>query len=191
MPWFEIDLEDGKKPVGFSLNAADSARFVNFMAECQHYKEDARAANAEVKRLERLLQGNAGVDSPVAETDRFGWCKHCATGNDQRGYAHQDDCARPRGVAPSAESSPTPGAIEVAYARWADRDDHDMESSKAFKAGVAFAVALGVDATVQLRCSHCLLGPCVGSNFAPPEAHCRATDGVLVSGKTVDGGSNS
>lgn len=45
MPWFEFDLEDGKKPVGFSLKPDDGARFVNFMAECSRYK----AENAELR----------------------------------------------------------------------------------------------------------------------------------------------
>ncbi len=43
MPLINFDLEDGKKPVSFTLTGEDSDRFMAFMAECDKYKADLNA----------------------------------------------------------------------------------------------------------------------------------------------------
>lgn len=63
MPLFEFDLEDGKKPVSFNLKAADTERFMAFMAECsaadKKRDELQDAINVLHERLDNVVAMNA------------------------------------------------------------------------------------------------------------------------------------
>jgi hypothetical protein len=55
MPVMNFDLEDGKKPVSFSLNGEDCQRMVDFMKECQDAKNQAEEDAAVIDKLAKLL----------------------------------------------------------------------------------------------------------------------------------------
>lgn len=55
MTVFNIDLEDGRPPVTFTLKPSDAKRFVEFMAEMQSLRSQLAEARARVDELEARI----------------------------------------------------------------------------------------------------------------------------------------
>lgn len=61
MPRISIDLEDGKPPVAFTLSAANSMRFLSFMAKCSAQQDTVGRTLALAARLRAALAGVIGA----------------------------------------------------------------------------------------------------------------------------------
>jgi hypothetical protein len=72
MPVFNIDLEDGKKPVSFSLSSSDAKRFMDFMAETQQIKESGAAVKFDlIAHLYRQREFSLKTFGPGPLTNRL------------------------------------------------------------------------------------------------------------------------